>query len=54
MTYYLKQTKKKQHLGCVWFRREIVKRERGEKEYKKREKWKKYSRFDVLFGIREI
>jgi len=38
MTYYLKQTKKKQHLGCVWFRREIVKRERGEKEYEKREK----------------
>jgi len=30
-----------------------VKRERGEKELEKREVDKKYSRFKILFGIRE-
>jgi len=39
--------------GCVWFIREVVKREICKREVVKREKGEKYSRFDVLFGIRE-
>jgi len=30
-----------------------MKREIGEREYEKRERCEKYSRFDVLFGRRE-
>jgi len=26
-----------EHIGCVWFRREVVKREKSEREYEKRE-----------------
>jgi hypothetical protein len=37
----------------VWFGREIVKREIDKREYEKRERDEKYSRFNVLFGIRE-
>jgi hypothetical protein len=32
---------KKFLLGCVWFRREVVKREIGERECGKREKYEK-------------
>jgi hypothetical protein len=30
-----------------------VKREIDKREYEKRERYEKYSRFDILFGIRE-
>jgi hypothetical protein len=33
--------------------RESEKREISEKEYEKRERSEKYSRFNVLFGLRE-
>jgi hypothetical protein len=33
--------------------REVVKREIGKREYEKRERSKKYSRFEVLIGLRE-
>jgi hypothetical protein len=33
--------------------RESEKRERGEREYKKKEKDEKYSRFEVLFGLKK-
>jgi len=34
-------------------REEVEKRERGEREYKKRERDEKYSRFEVLFGLKQ-
>jgi len=40
-------------LGCVWYEREVEKREVSKREFEKRERGEKYSRFDVLFGIRE-
>jgi hypothetical protein len=40
-------------LGYVWLSRENEKREISEKEYEKRERNEKYSRFNVLFGLRE-
>jgi hypothetical protein len=41
------------HLGYVWLSRENEKREISEKEYEKRERSEKYSRFNVLFGLKE-
>jgi len=41
-------------LGCVWFEREVGKIEVDKKEFEKRERDEKYTRFDVLFDIREI
>jgi hypothetical protein len=41
------------NLWFVWFGREIGKREIDKREYEKRERDEKYSRFNVLFGIRE-
>jgi len=40
--------------GRVWFGREVVKRKIGERNSEKREIYEKFSRFDVLFGIREM
>jgi hypothetical protein len=40
-------------LWYAWLREEIEMREKGEREYEKKEKDDKYSRFERLVGIRE-
>jgi len=42
------------HLGCVWLRREVVKREISVREFEKREIKEKLSRFTRLFCTRDI
>ena len=41
------------YYGCVWFEREVEKREIDEREFEKRERDEKYRRLDLLFGIKE-
>ena len=53
MCYTFLQDISSDFLECVWFIREVVKREIGKWESEKREKGEKYSRFDVWFGRRE-
>lgn len=43
-----------EHKGCVWLCDENERIEKYEKECEKREQGGKYSRYDVLLGIREV